>query len=206
MRYVLRVILPVRRLNPLQRTVLPGLLLTLLVGCSTATPPRPAHPVKALASEKVSASVPVSIPAHPEVAAPLKQPGASVRPTSSVPHGPVYAQPRHVVLRDGRQIPAVRRLLDRAEVWHRQHRLDLEAHDLEQALRMAPQSAWVDYDLARLRMTEHRLVSAENWARRGLLYASDAGLRARLWHLLATIERAEGHMVEARQAESRAGH
>ncbi len=195
-------------LRPSLRVAGPGLLLTLLVACSTATSPRHSHLPKTstAVSSRVYTPAPVAAPGNSEVSKPLIQPPGSVTPLVAIPGGPAYAQPRRVVLRDGRQIPAVRRLLDRADLRHRQHRWDLEAHDLEQALRMAPQSAWVDYDLARLRMAEHRLVSAENWARRGLLYARDAGLRARLWHLLATIQRVEGHINEARQSEARAGH
>ena len=99
-------------------------------------------------------------------------------------------------------MPVVNQLLQRADVYARIRRYDLETHVLEQALRLAPQSPWVYERWAILRTAEHRYASAVNMAHRGLLFARTAECRRRLWRIMALDYRELQRPADAAWAEA----
>jgi hypothetical protein len=79
------------------------------------------------------------------------------------------------------------------------------ASSLERAQRIAPREPQVLYRLAEVRLAQGDAAQAEQFARRGLSYASGRpALQASLWNLIAQAREQQGDPVGAAQARERA--
>lgn len=79
------------------------------------------------------------------------------------------------------------------------------ASSLERAQRIAPREPQVLYSLAQVRLAQGDAAQAEQFARRGLSYASGRpALQASLWDLIAQSRQAQGDAAGAAQARERA--
>jgi len=79
------------------------------------------------------------------------------------------------------------------------------ASSLERAQRIAPREPQVLYRLAEVRLAQGDAAQAEQFARRGLSYASGRpALQASLWNLIAQARERQGDPVGAAQARERA--
>jgi predicted Zn-dependent protease len=107
-------------------------------------------------------------------------------------------------LADGSKVPAVQGLLSTAERERRAGRLESAAAALERAQRLAPQSALVYQRLAEVRLQQKRPAEAEHLARKGVGFASGAGMQAALWRLIAEARRQQGRLPAADEAAARA--
>ncbi len=116
---------------------------------------------------------------------------------------PVPAQPPRQ-LADGSRVPAVQGLLATAERERRAGRLDAASAALERAQRLAPQSALIYQRLAEVRLQQKRWPEAEQFARKGLGFASGAAAQSACWRLIAEARRQQGHHDAAQAADSRA--
>lgn len=152
-------------------------LCILLAACHSLPPSPPSVPASATGATTSAATAVVVTPPAPSVhrgPLPLRHLPPAAPP--SAPAAP--AMIGHFA--DGQHLPAVQSLLRRAERYRRQGRLDLASHDLEQALRLAPQSSLIFLRLAELRLQQHHPAAAEHLARRGLLYSRSIPERERL--------------------------
>lgn len=79
------------------------------------------------------------------------------------------------------------------------------ASSLERAQRIAPREPQVLYRLAEVRLAQGDAAQAEQFARRGLSYASGRpALQASLWNLIAQARERQGDPAGAAQARERA--
>ena len=79
------------------------------------------------------------------------------------------------------------------------------ASSLERAQRIAPREPQVLYRLAEVRLAQGDAAQAEQFARRGLSYASGRpALQASLWNLIAQARERQGDSAGAAQARERA--
>ena len=79
------------------------------------------------------------------------------------------------------------------------------ASSLERAQRIAPREPQVLYNLAQVRLAQGDAAQAEQFARRGLSYASGRpALQASLWDLIAQSRQMQGDAAGAAQARERA--
>jgi hypothetical protein len=79
------------------------------------------------------------------------------------------------------------------------------ASSLERAQRIAPREPQVLYRLAEVRLAQGDVAQAEQFARRGLSYASGRpALQASLWNLIAQARERQGDPAGAAQARERA--
>ncbi|MGG2400058.1 tetratricopeptide repeat protein [Pseudomonas sp. SH1-B] len=79
------------------------------------------------------------------------------------------------------------------------------ASSLERAQRIAPREPQVLYRLAEVRLAQGDAAQAEQFARRGLTYASGRpALQASLWNLIAQARERQGDSAGAAQARERA--
>ncbi|NNM51265.1 MAG: tetratricopeptide repeat protein [Pseudomonadales bacterium] len=135
---------------------------------------------------------------------PVPAPPVSQPTTPAPPVAPAYtwaSQPQ-VRLADGSTIPVLASLLKRAQTYQYQGKWYKAAHVLEQAVRVAPQSALPYLRFGQLRLAQKQYASAANMARRGLLFARLAQDRGQLWQVIAQAYRAQGQLTLARQAEA----
>lgn len=116
---------------------------------------------------------------------------------------PVPVQPPRQ-LADGSRVPAVQGLLATAERERRAGRLDAASAALERAQRLAPQSALIYQRLAEVRLQQKRWPEAEQFARKGLGFASGAAAQSAFWRLIAESRRQQGQHDAAQAAASRA--
>jgi predicted Zn-dependent protease len=83
--------------------------------------------------------------------------------------------------------------------------LNSAASSLERAQRIAPREPQVLYRLAEVRLAQGDAAQAEQFARRGLSYASGRpALQASLWNLIAQARERQGDPAGAAQARERA--
>jgi hypothetical protein len=83
--------------------------------------------------------------------------------------------------------------------------LDGAASSLERAQRIAPREPQVLYRLAEVRLAQGDAAQAEQFARRGLSYASGRpALQASLWNLIAQARERQGDAAGAAQAREQA--
>lgn len=152
-------------------------LAVLLAACHSLPPAPPPAPAVATSAGNAGAAALVTPPARSAHSGPLpvRHLPAPAPATPNVPAAPITGR-----LADGQHLPVVQSLLRRAERYRRQGRLDLASHDLEQALRLAPQSSLTFLRLAELRLQQRHLAAAEHLARRGLLYSRSIAERERL--------------------------
>ena len=79
------------------------------------------------------------------------------------------------------------------------------ASSLERAQRIAPREPQVLYRLAQVRLAQGDAAQAEQFARRGLSYASGRpALQASLWELIAQVREQQGDTAGAAQAREQA--
>ena len=79
------------------------------------------------------------------------------------------------------------------------------ASSLERAQRIAPREPQVLYHLAQVRLAQGDAAQAEQFARRGLSYASGRpALQASLWQLIAQVREQQGDAAGAAQAREQA--
>lgn len=79
------------------------------------------------------------------------------------------------------------------------------ASSLERAQRIAPREPQVLYKLAEVRLAQGDAAQAEQFARRGLSYASGRpALQASLWNLIAQARERQGDAAGAAQAREQA--
>ncbi len=155
------------------------LLMAVGLGACQALAPRPQTPPLVSAATAQPAAAAATTPASPGLPVRAVHRGLLPPQRLSAPPPPVApSSAEH--LADGHQLPAVHALLVSAEHFRKKGRLDLASHRLEQALRLAPQSAEIYGRLAELRLQQHRPAEAEHLARRGLLYARHIEERERL--------------------------
>lgn len=169
------------------------LVITLpLAACSTHAPaPVVVQAVQSPAQPPLAARVGSETPAVTEQA----PPPAVARPVPVQP-------PRQ--LADGSRVPAVQGLLATAERERRAGRLDAASAALERAQRLAPQSALIYQRLAEVRLQQKRWPEAEQFARKGLGFASGAAAQSACWRLIAEARRQQGHHDAAQAADGRA--
>ncbi|MDP2225898.1 MAG: hypothetical protein Q8J78_00265 [Moraxellaceae bacterium] len=161
--------------------------------CTTAAPPSRGPVVAA-------SPVPPAPPTAPTA------PGAVVAPVPVAPvvTRPLPSQPARPVLADGSSVPAVQGLLTAAEQARMAGNLQAASSHLERAQRLAPQSPLVYQRLADLRLLQKLPVDAENFARKGLSFASAPAAQAMLWRLIAEARRQQGRAEAAQEALLRA--
>lgn len=178
------------------RTCLFALMSVALSACSTYS----SQPivVQPFPGPEVSTSRAVSVPAAP---APAE--GAVLNAPSSVPARPVPAQPARQ-LADGSRVPAVQGLLATAERERRAGSLEAASAALERAQRLAPQSSLIYLRLAEVRLQQQRPADAEQFARKGLGFASGPAAQAALWRVIAEARRQQGRQQSAQEAAARA--
>lgn len=116
---------------------------------------------------------------------------------------PVPVQPPRQ-LADGSRMPAVQGLLATAERERRAGRLDAASAALERAQRLAPQSALIYQRLAEIRLMQKRFPETEQFARKGISFASGSAMQAVFWRLIAEARRQQGFLSSAQEAADRA--
>lgn len=169
------------------------LVVTAMLGaCSTQAPvPVVLHqPPPPLVTTKPSAPVETSPPVVS---------GTAVPPVAR----PVPVQPPRQ-LADGSRMPAVQGLLVTAERERRAGRLDAASAALERAQRLAPQSALIYQRLAEIRLLQKRFPETEQFARKGISFASGSAMQAVFWRLIAEARRQQGFVSSAKEAADRA--
>lgn len=160
------------------------------------------------AAPPVEVRPPQAVPDRQEVGAGQLVPQAGGAESATSPAGAVVPRvlpsqpPRQ--LADGSKVPAVQGLLSTAERERRAGRLESAAAALERAQRLAPQSALVYQRLAEVRLQQKRPAEAEHLARKGVGFASGAGMQAALWRLIAEARRQQGRLPAADEAAARA--
>lgn len=160
-----------------------------LGACTTAVPPR----------GTVVATLPT--PTAPPTLPDARTESVLVPPVVA---RPLPSQPARPVLADGSSVPAVQGLLATAEQARRTGNLAAASGHLERAQRLAPQSPLVYQRLADLRLLQKRPVEAEQFARKGLSFASAPTAQAMLWRLVAEARRQQGRAEAAQEALLRA--
>lgn len=145
------------------------------------TAPEPEDP---FANRAIPQQTPPPTPsaAAPSTAPPVQQPAAELSQGS----GPVVA------------------LLDNARTHVNNQQWDKAAASLERALRIEPRNASIWHDLAQIRLQQREYQQAETLAQKSNSLASDAGVQARNWDLIAFAKRAQGDNNGADEAEARA--
>lgn len=145
----------------------------------------------------------------PVLAAPINTDTGGVDPSPVITE-PAPASPRQLPaqparqLADGSRVPAVQGLLATAERERRAGRLETASVALERAQRLAPQSALVYQRLAEIRLQQKRAAEAEQFARKGMGFATGPAAQAVLWRLIAEARRQQGRMPAAHEAAARA--
>jgi len=167
---------------------------TLLAACSVHSPESAV--VRPFPGPVVSTSTTAVVEVVP---APAEEQG--VAPSGAT--RPVPMQPPRN-LADGSRVPAVQGLLATAERERRAGRLDAASASLERAQRLAPQSAQVYQRLAEVRLQQKRPVEAEQFARKGLGFATGPAAQAACWRLIADARRQQGRQQAAQEAAARA--
>lgn len=145
----------------------------------------------------------------PVMAAPVPADGGTVADSAQpleLAAPPSRQRPAQPVrqLADGSRVPAVQGLLSGAERERRAGRLDAASVALERAQRLAPQSALVYQRLAEIRLQQKRPAEAEQFARKGMGFATGPVAQAALWHLIAEARRQQGRLSAAQEAAARA--
>lgn len=167
---------------------------TLLAACSVVTPE--ATVVRPVPGPVVSVAKADMVAVEPALAeAQVVAPPAVVRPVPVQP-------PRQ--LADGSRVPAVQGLLAGAERERRAGRLEAASAALERAQRLAPQSAQIYQRLAEVRLQQKRPAEAEQFARKGLGFATGPAAQAAFWRLIADARRQQGRQQSAQEAAARA--
>lgn len=145
----------------------------------------------------------LNVPANTEK---ITTPGSSLpSPNASVPTilRPAPAQPARQLV-DGSRMPAVQGLLATAERDRRAGKLEAASISLERAQRLAPQSVLVYQRLAAIRLQQKRAAEAEQFARKGMGFATAPAAQAALWYLIAEASRQQGRSSAAQAATARA--
>lgn len=175
------------------------LAVLLLSGCH-ALAPAPSPQKTTVPLHKPPATTPAP-PAQSNLKAPNETPVTTI-PSPPLPPVMVPQPPRR--MQDGGQSRALQGVLASADSDQQAGRLDLAAEDLERAVRMAPQSALVYRRLAEVRLAQKRYASAEQMARKGLLFAIGHAQQASLWRLIGMTRAGLNDAEGARQAKAQA--
>lgn len=169
---------------------------TLLTACAVSSSrPTAVRPFPGPVEETSRVATVEAVPTPAPVAAPVVPSPVVARPVPVQP-------PRH--LADGSRVPAVQGLLATAERERRAGRLEAASAALERAQRLAPQSALVYQRLAEVRLQQKRSVEAEQFARKGLGFATGPAAQAAFWRLIADARRQQGRQQAAQEAAARA--
>ena len=106
----------------------------------------------------------------------------NAKPAPNPPRLILPKQPKSAVqLKNGQSIPAYQKLMNDYIAYLRQNNLLAAEHALTQAQRIAPQSSDVYRELSRLANLKGQYLSAEAFARKGLMYALSNVQRKLLW-------------------------
>ncbi len=148
-----------------------------------------------------SSSMPSSISSAPLSTGPISSAG-TYQP--SMPSGP-SGIPSGNLTADEQLDGPVLSLLTTAQQQQGSGDLNGAASSLERAQRIAPREPQVLYRLAEVRLAQGDAAQAEQFARRGLTYASGRpALQASLWNLIAQARERQGDAAGAAQARERA--
>jgi len=104
---------------------------------------------------------------------------------------------------DSASLPAVESLLDSAQIARASGRHDDAAADLERALRLQPENAYLWHELAAVRREQGEWTQAISLAQRSNGFA-EKDLQKANWRLIAQCRRAMGDEAGALEAEERA--
>ncbi|WP_374295281.1 hypothetical protein [Acinetobacter sp.] len=109
-------------------------------------------------------------------------------------------QKNHQHLKDGQGVPAYQNLMQSYLGNLRQNKLKVAESSLLQAQRIAPQSAEVYRELARLANLRKQASSAEAFARKGLSFAQNNTMRKQLWEQILQSAKLRNNANLTRQA------
>lgn len=109
-------------------------------------------------------------------------------------------QPRQN-LKDGRGVPAYNKLMQDYQTSLRNNDLDTAESHLIQAQRIAPQSADVYRELARLANLNKQGASAEALARKGISFAQNNAQRKQLWQQILQSAQLRNNALLIQQAQ-----
>lgn len=168
-----------------------------MAACSTSTI------VDRRFEKKPAPAAPLPLPAEKKANLPTTSSGTTTKPEaiSSPVITPKPTQPTRQ-LADGAQLPVVQSLLNNAESAILKGDLESASRSLERAQRLAPQSVAIYKRLASVRLQQGRAAEAEQFARKALVYATEAAQQSALWRLIAEAQQQQGNNEAA--AESRA--
>ncbi|MBC7750513.1 MAG: hypothetical protein H7Z73_02170 [Candidatus Saccharibacteria bacterium] len=174
-------------------------LLVGLVGCQatpTKTRPKthvPPHPPTFVDPPQVQ-QPPSPTTAQPEFGYPPLE-------TQKLPNLPPQPQ---IVLRDGRNIPLVQKLMAQGMQHLQLGQLDKAEDTFDHVQRIAPQNSSVYARLSEIALKKNDGVKAEGMARRGLVFARSAQQKAGFWQLIMlagsmqsrtdVVNEAKGHL------------
>lgn len=148
-----------------------------------------------------SSSMPSSISSAPLSTGPISSAGTYQPSMPSAPSG----IPSGNLAADEQLDGPVLSLLTTAQQQQGSGDLNGAASSLERAQRIAPREPQVLYRLAEVRLAQGDAAQAEQFARRGLTYASGRpALQASLWNLIAQARERQGDASGAAQARERA--
>ncbi len=101
--------------------------------------------------------------------------------------------------------PAVIALLGQAESSSRAGKLGSAAAKIERALRIEPRNANLIYKLAKVRMQQGKPRLAEDLGKKAnILSSGDAGLKRKIWILIADARQKQGNLPGANAAKAKA--
>lgn len=146
-------------------------------------------------------------PAAMPQAAPAPQPAEPTTATYQIPtleEEAITAEPKVEALPTGPS-PAVRALVERAQMQHNQGDVGAALATMERAVQIEPESALVWLDLARLRLVNGEPQQAEQLALRAVEHAADERTRSLAWQTVARARLAQGDRAGAEDAQRRAG-
>jgi len=136
---------------------------------------------------------------------PWSAPGAASQGGYAAPAPAPSGVPRGGLALDEQLDGPVLALLTTAQQQQSGGDLNGAASSLERAQRIAPREPQVLYRLAEVRLAQGDAAQAEQFARRGLSYASGRpALQASLWNLIAQARERQGDPVGAAQAREQA--
>lgn len=128
------------------------------------------------------------------------QPSVTAQPPRVILPEPTH-QANHRNLKDGRGIAAYSKLMQDYMQSLKQNNLGAAENYLIQAQRMAPQSAEVYRELARLSNLKQQGASAEAFARKGLTFAQNNVQRKQLWQQILQSAQLRNNVILMQQAQ-----
>jgi predicted Zn-dependent protease len=134
---------------------------------------------------------------------------------SAIPERQIIKQPIDTTVRQSNPYPnqqpkkasspAVLALLGQAESSSRAGKLGSAAAKIERALRIEPRNANLIYKLAEVRMQQGKPRLAEDLGKKAnILSSGDAGLKRKIWKLIADARQRQGNLPGADAAKAKA--